>query len=112
MLCLKGCSHSCRRVTYLCPVIAAVLLGRNPVLFDTFGAKELDPGLELAGVTYTMSNPGGQREVFRRIQKYRPEVGWARLYLPTNASEYISEFTERNTSREQNFRVAGSRRIR
>jgi hypothetical protein len=34
------------------PVIAAELLGRNPVLFDTFdGSKELDSGLKPAGET-------------------------------------------------------------
>jgi hypothetical protein len=37
--------------TYHRCVIAAVLLGRNPVLFDAFGSKELDPGFRLAGVT-------------------------------------------------------------
>jgi hypothetical protein len=31
--------------------ISAVLLGRNPVLFDTLGAKELDSGLKTAGMT-------------------------------------------------------------
>jgi hypothetical protein len=29
-----------------------MLLGRNPVLFDTSGSKELDPGLKLAGATW------------------------------------------------------------
>jgi hypothetical protein len=53
------------RAKYLRPVIPAVHLGRNPVLFDTFGSKELDPDLKLAGVTYTTSNPAGQCESSR-----------------------------------------------
>jgi hypothetical protein len=35
-----------------CSVIAAVPLGRNPVLIDAFDSKKLDPGLKPAGVTY------------------------------------------------------------
>jgi hypothetical protein len=40
------------KATYLRSVIAARFLGRNPVLFDTLGSKELDPGLKPAGATY------------------------------------------------------------
>jgi hypothetical protein len=41
--------------------------------------------------------PGVTSLKFYDIQ-YRPKAGWARLYLPTKATENISECAERNTS--------------